>query len=115
MNNFDDLFEQRPQAEAAPQKQKSQKERPKRQWWQVKEEKHRKEAYALSLIHILIIGRRRILGDDAVNKMAQVNLLGKPAFAYRFHKALVFFVVEPHLYAAVSFPHSLSSSWRRLI
>ena len=31
---------------AAPQKQKSQKERPKRQWWQVKEEKHRKEAYA---------------------------------------------------------------------
>ena len=46
MNNFDDLFEQRPQAEAAPQKQKSQKERHKRQWWQVKEEKHRKEAYA---------------------------------------------------------------------
>ena len=46
MNNFDDLFEQRPQAEAAPQKQNSQKERPKRQWWQVKEEKHRKEAYA---------------------------------------------------------------------
>ena len=46
MNNFDDLFEQRPQAEAAPQKQKSRKERPKRQWWQVKEEKHRKEAYA---------------------------------------------------------------------
>ena len=46
MNNSDDLFEQRPQAEAAPQKQKSQKERPKRQWWQVKEEKHRKEAYA---------------------------------------------------------------------
>ena len=46
MNNFDDLFEQRPQAVAAPQKQKSQKERPKRQWWQVKEEKHRKEAYA---------------------------------------------------------------------
>ena len=46
MNNFDDLFEQRPQAEAAPQKQKSQKERPKRQWWQEKEEKHRKEAYA---------------------------------------------------------------------
>lgn len=45
MNNFDDLFEQRPQAEAAQQKQKSQKERPKRQWWQVKEEKHRKEAY----------------------------------------------------------------------
>lgn len=45
MNNFDDLFEQRPQAEAAPQKKKSQKERPKRQWWQVKEEKHRKEAY----------------------------------------------------------------------
>ena len=39
MNNFDDLFEQRPQAEAVPQKQESQKERPKRQWWQVKEEK----------------------------------------------------------------------------
>ena len=46
MNNFDYLFEQRPQAEAVPQKQESQKERPKRQWWQVKEEKHRKEAYA---------------------------------------------------------------------
>lgn len=28
MNNFDDLFEQRPQAEAAPQKQKSQKSAP---------------------------------------------------------------------------------------
>ena len=41
MNNFDDLFEQQPQAEAAPQKQESQKERPKRQWWQVKEEKQR--------------------------------------------------------------------------
>ena len=46
MNNFDDLFEQQPQAEAAPQKQESRKERPKRQWWQVKEEKQRKEAYA---------------------------------------------------------------------
>ena len=46
MNNFDDLFEQQPQAEAAPQKQESQKERPKRQWWQVREEKQRKEAYA---------------------------------------------------------------------
>ena len=46
MNNFDDLFEQRPQAEAVPQKQESQKERPQRQWWQVKEEKQRKEAYA---------------------------------------------------------------------
>ena len=46
MNNFDDLFEQQPQAEAAPQKQESRKERPKRQWWQGKEEKQRKEAYA---------------------------------------------------------------------
>ena len=46
MNNFDDLFEQQPQAEAAPQKQESRKERPKRQWWQVKEEKQRKDAYA---------------------------------------------------------------------
>ena len=46
MNNFDDLFEQQPQAETAPQKQESRKERPKRQWWQVKEEKQRKEAYA---------------------------------------------------------------------
>ena len=45
MNNFDDLFEQQPQAEAAPQKQESQKERPKRQWWQIREEKQRKEAY----------------------------------------------------------------------
>ena len=31
MNNFDDLFEQQPQAETASQKQESQKERPKRQ------------------------------------------------------------------------------------
>lgn len=46
MNNVDDLFEQQPQAETAPQKQESRKERPKRQWWQVKEEKQRKEAYA---------------------------------------------------------------------
>lgn len=46
MNNFDDLFEQRPQAEACRRSRKAKKERPKRQWWQVKEEKHRKEAYA---------------------------------------------------------------------
>lgn len=46
MNNFDDLFEQQPQKEAAPQKREEQKERPKRQWWQIREEKQRKEAYA---------------------------------------------------------------------
>ena len=46
MNNFDDLFEQQPQKEAAPQKPEGQKERPKRQWWQIREEKQRKEAYA---------------------------------------------------------------------
>ena len=46
MNHFDDLFEQQPRTEPAPEKQESRKERPKRQWWQVKEEKHRKEAYA---------------------------------------------------------------------
>ena len=46
MNNFDDLFEQQPQKEAAPQKPDGQKERPKRQWWQIREEKQRKEAYA---------------------------------------------------------------------
>ena len=46
MNNFDDLFEQQPQKEAAPPRQGNQKERPKRQWWQIREEKQRKEAYA---------------------------------------------------------------------
>ena len=46
MNNFDDLFEQQPQKEAAPQKPEGQKECPKRQWWQIREEKQRKEAYA---------------------------------------------------------------------
>ena len=46
MNHFDDLFEQQPRTEPAPKKQESRKERPKRQWWQVKEEKQRKEAYA---------------------------------------------------------------------
>lgn len=46
MNNFDDLFEQQPQKEAALQKPEGQKERPKRQWWQIREEKQRKEAYA---------------------------------------------------------------------
>ena len=46
MNNFDDLFEQQPQKEAAPQKPEGQKERSKRQWWQIREEKQRKEAYA---------------------------------------------------------------------
>ena len=46
MNNFDDLFEQQPRTEPATEKQESRKERPKRQWWQVKEEKQRKEAYA---------------------------------------------------------------------
>lgn len=45
-NNFDDLFEQQPQKEAALQKPEGQKERPKRQWWQIREEKQRKEAYA---------------------------------------------------------------------
>ena len=46
MSNFDDLFEQQPQKEAAPRKQEEHKERPKRQWWQIREEKQRKEAYA---------------------------------------------------------------------
>lgn len=46
MNNFDDLFEQRPQNETVPRKPEPQAEKPKKQWWQVKEEKHRKEAYA---------------------------------------------------------------------
>ena len=43
MNNFDDLFEQQPRTEP---EQESRKERPKRQWWQIREEKQRKEAYA---------------------------------------------------------------------
>ena len=54
MNNFDDLFEQQPQPEAT-EKPEPQKEKPKKQWWQIREEKQRKEAYAtldLSLIHI---------------------------------------------------------------
>ena len=46
MNNFDDLFEQRPQKETVPRKPEPQAEKPKKQWWQVKEEKQRKEAYA---------------------------------------------------------------------
>ena len=46
MNNFDDLFEQQPQNETVPRKPEPQAEKPKKQWWQVKEEKHRKEAYA---------------------------------------------------------------------
>ena len=45
MNNFDDLFEQQPQKEAA-RKPEPQKEKPKKQWWQLREEKQRKEAYA---------------------------------------------------------------------
>ena len=45
MNNFDDLFEQQPQPEAV-QKPEPQKEKPKKQWWQIREEKQRKEAYA---------------------------------------------------------------------
>ena len=45
MNNFDDLFEQQPQKEPA-RKPKPQKEKPKKQWWQLREEKQRKEAYA---------------------------------------------------------------------
>ena len=46
MNNFDDLFEQQPQNETVPRKPEPQAEKPKKQWWQVKEEKQRKEAYA---------------------------------------------------------------------
>ena len=45
MNNFDDLFEQQPQKEAA-RKPEPQKEKPKKQWWQLREEKQRGEAYA---------------------------------------------------------------------
>ena len=45
MNNFDDLFEQQPQKEAA-RKPEPQKGKPKKQWWQIREEKQRKEAYA---------------------------------------------------------------------
>ncbi len=45
MNNFDDLFEQQPQPEAT-EKPEPQKEKPKKQWWQIREEKQRKEAYA---------------------------------------------------------------------
>lgn len=45
MNNFDDLFEQQPQKEPA-RKPEPQKEKPKKQWWQFREEKQRKEAYA---------------------------------------------------------------------
>ena len=43
MNNFDDLFEQQPQPEAT-EKPEPQKEKPKKQWWQIREEKQRKEA-----------------------------------------------------------------------
>ena len=45
MNNFDDLFEQQPQKEPA-RKPEPQKGKPKKQWWQIREEKQRKEAYA---------------------------------------------------------------------
>ena len=45
MNNFDDLFEQQPQPEGT-EKPEPQKEKPKKQWWQIREEKQRKEAYA---------------------------------------------------------------------
>ena len=45
MNNFDDLFEQQPQKEPA-RKPETQKGKPKKQWWQLREEKQRKEAYA---------------------------------------------------------------------
>ena len=45
MNNFDDLFEQQPQKEPA-RTPEPQKEKPKKQWWQLREEKQRKEAYA---------------------------------------------------------------------
>ena len=41
MNNFDDLFEQQPQKEPA-RKPEPQKEKPKKQWWQLREEKQRK-------------------------------------------------------------------------
>ena len=41
MNNFDDLFEQQPQPEAT-EKPEPQKEKPKKQWWQIREEKQRK-------------------------------------------------------------------------
>ena len=46
MNNFDDLLNSGPRLRPRRRSRKAKKERPKRQWWQVKEEKHRKEAYA---------------------------------------------------------------------
>ena len=46
MNNFDDLFEQQPPKDTVSRKAEPQTEKPKKQWWQMREEKHRKEAYA---------------------------------------------------------------------
>lgn len=45
MNNFDDIFEQ-PAQQKSPPEQESKAEKPHREWWQIREEKQRKEAYA---------------------------------------------------------------------
>ena len=44
MNNFDDLFEQQPQKNLPG--SQSRKGKAEKQWWQLREEKQRKEAYA---------------------------------------------------------------------
>ncbi len=46
MNNFDDLFEQQPQPEATREAGAAKRRSRKKQWWQIREEKQRKEAYA---------------------------------------------------------------------
>ena len=60
---------------------------------------------------IVVGGRRRVLGNQAVHQMAQVRLAGKAAAFYFLVKGFRLFFVQPELDVYVAFSHSSESSF----
>ena len=60
---------------------------------------------------VVVGGRRRVLGNQAVHQMAQVRLTGKAAALYFFVEGFRLFFVQPKLYVYVAFSHSSESSF----
>ena len=69
-------------------------------------------ANPVKLPHKVVVGgRRRVLGNQAVHQMAQVRLTGKAAALYFFVEGFRLFFVQPKLYVYVAFSHSSESSF----
>src|SRR5699024_11340989 len=62
---------------------------------------------------VVVGGRRRVLGNQAVHQMAQVRLAGKAAAFYFLVKGFRLFFVQPELDVYVAFSHSSESSLDR--